>query len=77
MFFLRRRIQTRPSFLLDTPPLFSCVQLNSFGKEYNLSHIFKKKKRFGILIGYQCIQCGKSITKKEYERRNRSYEHLF
>ena len=57
--------------------LFNCIIDTPIGREFHLEHRWKLKRRFGIWTCYQCLTCGKTISKKEYDKRNNFYDVLF
>lgn len=57
--------------------IFNCIADCPTGREFHLSHTWRIKRRFGFLIYYRCVICGKTISKEQYEKRNVVYDILF
>jgi hypothetical protein len=57
--------------------IFNCIAHLPTGREFHLSHTWRIKRRFGFLIYYRCVICGKTISKEQYNKRDGIYDILF
>lgn len=51
--------------------MYECVGESATGKEYNLCHHWRELKTFfGFIHAYQCENCGKKLSKKQFSTGN-------
>lgn len=62
--------------LSDNNTLFLCVAHHSEGRDFHFLHNWKQRRRFGIFIYYRCMNCGKTITKEQYEKIDKIFDVL-
>jgi hypothetical protein len=51
--------------------MYECISTTDDGHDYHLSHHWQELKTFfGIIQAYQCINCKKLISKKQFIQGN-------